>query len=165
MDRVFKLPATTFIGRPDESALPLREILSRLEAAYCGHIGVEFMFINSLEQCNWIRRRFETPGVMDLDSDAKRLLLARLARATGSALSLSLSLSLFHLQSSTLTSLSKVFVVFFKFFFDRVLSRFFISSPFVDEPKTTRGFLLGFTAFSGFYWMFGGFRYVLLGLT
>ena len=83
MDRVFKLPATTFIGKPNERSLPLREILSRLEAAYCRHIGVEFMFINSLEQCNWIRQRFETPGIMDLDHDSKRLLLARMARATG----------------------------------------------------------------------------------
>ena len=83
MERVFKLPATTFIGRPNETALPLKEILNRLEQAYCRHIGVEFMFINSLEQCNWIRKRFETPGIMDLDSDGKRLLLARLARATG----------------------------------------------------------------------------------
>ena len=83
MDRVFKLPVTTFIGRPNETALPLREIIARLEGAYCRHIGVEFMFINSLEQCNWIRKKFETPGVMDLDHDAKRLLLARMARATG----------------------------------------------------------------------------------
>ncbi|XP_059351590.1 2-oxoglutarate dehydrogenase complex component E1-like isoform X3 [Daphnia carinata] len=83
MDRVFKLPATTYIGKPDERALPLREILSRLEAAYCRHIGVEFMFINSLEQCNWIRKRFETPGAMSLDAEGKRLLLARVTRAAG----------------------------------------------------------------------------------
>lgn len=56
MDRIFKLPSTTFIGGKEKS-LPLREILKRLEAAYCGHIGVEFMFINSLEQCNWIRQK------------------------------------------------------------------------------------------------------------
>ncbi|XP_046646434.1 2-oxoglutarate dehydrogenase, mitochondrial-like [Daphnia pulicaria] len=83
MDRIFKLPATTYIGKPDERALPLREILSRLEAAYCRHIGVEFMFINSLEQCNWIRKRFETPGAMSLDAEGKRLLLARVTRAAG----------------------------------------------------------------------------------
>jgi len=54
MERVFKLPATTFIGGNDRS-LTLREILRRLEDAYCRSIGVEFMYINSLEQCNWIR--------------------------------------------------------------------------------------------------------------
>ncbi|XP_051174483.1 2-oxoglutarate dehydrogenase complex component E1 isoform X3 [Leptopilina boulardi] len=82
MDRVFKLPSTTFIGGKEKS-LPLREILKRLESTYCGHIGVEFMFINSLEQCNWIRQKMETPGVMEITNDEKRLILARLTRATG----------------------------------------------------------------------------------
>nr|XP_033325723.1 2-oxoglutarate dehydrogenase, mitochondrial isoform X5 [Megalopta genalis] len=82
MDRIFKLPSTTFIGGKDKS-LPLREILSRLENAYCGHIGVEFMFINSLEQCNWIRQKMETPGIMEMTNDERRLILARLTRATG----------------------------------------------------------------------------------
>ncbi|XP_043268323.1 2-oxoglutarate dehydrogenase, mitochondrial isoform X7 [Venturia canescens] len=82
MDRVFKLPSTTFIGGKEKS-LPLREILKRLENAYCGHIGVEFMFINSLEQCNWIRQKMETPNIMDVTNDEKRLILARLTRATG----------------------------------------------------------------------------------
>ncbi|XP_072376948.1 2-oxoglutarate dehydrogenase complex component E1 isoform X3 [Diabrotica undecimpunctata] len=82
MDRVFKLPSTTFIGGKEKS-LPLREILRRLELTYCRHIGVEFMFINSLEQCNWIRQRLETPGVTDLTPEKKRLILARLTRAHG----------------------------------------------------------------------------------
>uniref|UniRef100_T1JD00 2-oxoglutarate dehydrogenase complex component E1 n=1 Tax=Strigamia maritima TaxID=126957 RepID=T1JD00_STRMM len=82
MDRVFKLPGTTFIGGGD-NALSLREILNRLEEAYCRHIGVEFMFINSLEQLNWIRKKFETPGVMQLTKEQKRLLMARLVRSTG----------------------------------------------------------------------------------
>ncbi|XP_052567068.1 2-oxoglutarate dehydrogenase complex component E1 isoform X2 [Culex pipiens pallens] len=82
MDRTFKLPSTTFIGGK-EKFLPLREILSRLEKAYCNKIGVEFMFINSLEQCNWIRERFETPNIMNYSNEEKRLILARLTRATG----------------------------------------------------------------------------------
>ncbi|XP_018915993.1 2-oxoglutarate dehydrogenase complex component E1 isoform X2 [Bemisia tabaci] len=82
MDRVFKLPSTTFIGGK-EQALSLREILKRLESAYCRHIGAEFMFINSLEQCNWIRQKLETPGIMEMDNNQKRLVLARLTRATG----------------------------------------------------------------------------------
>lgn len=81
MDRTFKLPSTTFIGGK-EKALTLREILKRLENAYCRHIGAEFMFINSLEQCNWIRQRLETPGIMEVDASTKRLILARLTRAT-----------------------------------------------------------------------------------
>lgn len=82
MDRTFKLPSTTFIGGK-EKLLPLREILRRLEQTYCRHIGVEFMFINSLEQCNWIRQKLETPGCMEIDTNEKRLILARLTRAIG----------------------------------------------------------------------------------
>ncbi|KAH7638297.1 2-oxoglutarate dehydrogenase [Dermatophagoides farinae] len=80
MDRLFKLPNTTFIGG-DESVLPLREILRRLENVYCRHIGVEYMFINNLEQCQWIRQKFETPGIMDLNEEKKKTLLARLTRS------------------------------------------------------------------------------------
>ncbi|CAK1553530.1 unnamed protein product [Leptosia nina] len=82
MDRVFKLPSTTFIGEK-EKALPLREILNRLEQAYCNNIGIEFMFINSLEQCNWIRQRMEPPNVTKMSNDQKRLILARLSRSAG----------------------------------------------------------------------------------
>jgi 2-oxoglutarate dehydrogenase E1 component len=82
MDRMFKLPSTTFIGGKDKF-LPLREILNRLENAYCNKIGVEFMFINSLEQCNWIREKFERPNAISYSNEEKRLILARLTRATG----------------------------------------------------------------------------------
>jgi 2-oxoglutarate dehydrogenase E1 component len=78
---VFKLPNTTFIGG-SETSLTLRDILARLENVYCKHIGVEYMFINNLEQCQWIREKFETPNIMDLSRDQKRLLLARLTRST-----------------------------------------------------------------------------------
>lgn len=52
------------------------------QMAYCQHIGVEFMFINDLEQCQWIRQKFETPGVMQFTNEEKRTLLARLVRST-----------------------------------------------------------------------------------
>ncbi|KAG7218759.1 hypothetical protein INR49_007296 [Caranx melampygus] len=81
LDKVFRLPTTTFIGG-NESALPLREIIRRLEASYCQHIGVEFMFINDVEQCQWIRQKFETPGVMTFSPEEKRTLLARMIRST-----------------------------------------------------------------------------------
>ncbi|XP_077468619.1 2-oxoglutarate dehydrogenase-like, mitochondrial isoform X4 [Stigmatopora argus] len=81
LDRRFRLPHTTFIGG-GETTLPLREVIRRLEASYCGHVGVEFMFINNVEQCQWIRQKFETPGIMGFTSDEKRTLLARLIRST-----------------------------------------------------------------------------------
>ncbi|KAF2364758.1 2-oxoglutarate dehydrogenase E1 component [Trinorchestia longiramus] len=82
MSRSYKLPMSTYIGGK-ETSLPLSDIISRLENAYCGSIGVEFMFINSLEQCNWIRQKFESPGIMTMGKDEKRLLLARLTRSHG----------------------------------------------------------------------------------
>ncbi|XP_018606452.1 2-oxoglutarate dehydrogenase, mitochondrial isoform X5 [Scleropages formosus] len=81
LDKVFRLPTTTFIGG-NESALPLREIIRRLEMAYCQHIGVEFMFINDIDQCQWIRQKFEKPGVMQFTLEEKRTLLARMVRST-----------------------------------------------------------------------------------
>ncbi|XP_029624647.1 2-oxoglutarate dehydrogenase, mitochondrial isoform X1 [Salmo trutta] len=81
LDKVFRLPTTTFIGG-SESTLPLREIIQRLEMAYCQSIGVEFMFINDLEQCQWIRQKFERPGIMQFTLEEKRTLLARMVRST-----------------------------------------------------------------------------------
>ncbi|KAJ8400084.1 hypothetical protein AAFF_G00401230 [Aldrovandia affinis] len=81
LDKVFRLPTTTFIGG-SESALPLREIIRRLEMAYCQHIGVEFMFINDLDQCQWIRQKFEKPGLMQFTPEEKRTLLSRMVRST-----------------------------------------------------------------------------------
>ncbi|KAK2852628.1 hypothetical protein Q7C36_007829 [Tachysurus vachellii] len=81
LDKTFQLPSTTFIGG-QEAVLTLREIIRRLEASYCGHIGVEFMFINNIEQCQWIRQKFETPGIMKFTDREKRTLLARLVRST-----------------------------------------------------------------------------------
>ncbi|CAL1568021.1 unnamed protein product [Knipowitschia caucasica] len=81
LDKVFRLPTTTFIGG-GESSLPLREIIRRLELAYCQHIGVEFMFINDVEQCQWIRQKFETPDIMHFNAVEQRTLLGRMIRST-----------------------------------------------------------------------------------
>ena len=66
------------------SAVPnnCRAIALSLQEVYCRHIGVEFMFINNLDQTDWIRRKFETPGIMQFSSEDKRLILARLIRST-----------------------------------------------------------------------------------
>ncbi|KAJ8286387.1 hypothetical protein GJAV_G00038710 [Gymnothorax javanicus] len=81
LDKVFRLPTTTFIGG-NETALPLREIIRRLERVYCQHIGVEFMFIDDMEQCQWIREKFETPGVLHFSPEERRTLMARMVRST-----------------------------------------------------------------------------------
>ncbi|ESO98046.1 hypothetical protein LOTGIDRAFT_174449 [Lottia gigantea] len=79
LDKKFHLPRSTYIG-DGESQLTLREIRNRLENAYCGSIGVEYMFINNREQTDWIRRRFETRPV--LTEEDKETLLERLIRST-----------------------------------------------------------------------------------
>lgn len=48
------------------------------------------MFINDVEQCQWIRQKFETPGVMQFSTEEKRTLLARLVRSMRSVLSTTL---------------------------------------------------------------------------
>lgn len=40
------------------------------------------MFINDLDQCQWIRQKFESPGVMQFSLEEKRTLLARTVRST-----------------------------------------------------------------------------------
>jgi len=82
LDTVYQLPVTTFIGGK-ETSLPLREIISRLEKSYCGSIGAEYMHLNNLDEVNWIREKMETPGALALDEDDKKMLLARISRATG----------------------------------------------------------------------------------
>lgn len=81
LDRIFMLPPTTYIGG-NEQYLPLRQIIDRLQAIYCEHIGAEYMFINNLQQTDWIRKRLETPGITIMTSEEKRTMLARLVRST-----------------------------------------------------------------------------------
>ncbi|KAF7269918.1 hypothetical protein GWI33_017078 [Rhynchophorus ferrugineus] len=78
-NKPYILPPSTRIGDKQRS-LPLKEIIKRLELAYCRHIGIEYMHINNVEECNWIRERFEVPGVIKLSKHEKRSLLSRLAR-------------------------------------------------------------------------------------
>lgn len=81
LDREFRLPSTTYIGG-DAKALPLREIINRLESAYCNHIGCEYSFINDAVKVDWIKRKFETPNSLRFSEVERRLILARLIRAT-----------------------------------------------------------------------------------
>uniref|UniRef100_A0A8C2KZH9 2-oxoglutarate dehydrogenase complex component E1 n=1 Tax=Cyprinus carpio TaxID=7962 RepID=A0A8C2KZH9_CYPCA len=68
LDKVFRLPTTTFIGG-NESALPLREIIRRLEC---------FFFFSFALLCIF----FYLPGVMQFSLEEKRTLLARMVRST-----------------------------------------------------------------------------------
>jgi 2-oxoglutarate dehydrogenase E1 component len=79
LNREFRLPATTFIGG-DQQKLTLREILNRLNAVYSKTIGLEYMYINNFDKCNWIRQQFETPGAGVLSVEEKKRTLKRLIR-------------------------------------------------------------------------------------
>jgi len=80
LDKEFQLPPTTFIGNSAEK-MKLREIIERLNQVYCKTVGLEYMFLTSLKKTNWIRKRFEEQGVMDINDEEKRRLLARLIRS------------------------------------------------------------------------------------
>ncbi|XP_031567759.1 2-oxoglutarate dehydrogenase, mitochondrial-like [Actinia tenebrosa] len=83
LNKVFQLPNTTFIGGENIQAMTLGEIVNKLEDTYCNHIGLDFMFIPEKYKCDWIRKKFETPGMNALSKEEKRTLLARIVRSTG----------------------------------------------------------------------------------
>ena len=53
-----------------------------MESAYCNHIGCEYAFINDAVKVDWIKRKFETPDSLRFGEQERRLILARLIRAT-----------------------------------------------------------------------------------
>ena len=81
MDKVYTLPQNTNIGGKD-TKLPLREIIRRLEEVYCKHIGLEFLGIDNIHERQFLRQKMETPGVLNLSKEQKRLLLKRLIRTS-----------------------------------------------------------------------------------
>ncbi|XP_072050432.1 2-oxoglutarate dehydrogenase complex component E1-like isoform X2 [Amphiura filiformis] len=84
MERTFTLPRTTCIGG-DVDALPLKDIVKRLEEVYCNTMGIEYMHIVDRKQCDWIREKFEIPWPADqkygFTRMDKRLILERLLRS------------------------------------------------------------------------------------
>ena len=62
----------------------LRQIMDRLQATYCGHIGVEFMHIQEPDQKAWIQERIENiDNQTDFTETGKRFILQRLTAAEG----------------------------------------------------------------------------------
>lgn len=84
MNKHYVIPSSMcFITKPGEKALTIKEIIRRLELVYCSTIGAEFMYLDSLEKTNWIRKKLETPGIMIVPAEKKKLLLKRLVRSHG----------------------------------------------------------------------------------
>ncbi|CAA2981357.1 2-oxoglutarate dehydrogenase, mitochondrial [Olea europaea subsp. europaea] len=60
----------------------LKAILTRLEQAYCGRIGYEYMHIADREKCNWLRDKIETPTPTQYSRQRREVILDRLIWST-----------------------------------------------------------------------------------
>ncbi|XP_076657627.1 2-oxoglutarate dehydrogenase, mitochondrial [Halictus rubicundus] len=80
MDREFPLAPFTVIGGPKRS-LPLREILTRLNQVYCGHLGLEYTYIHDLTVLDWMRGKFEVPGAWELPAEHRKFIWLNIMRA------------------------------------------------------------------------------------
>lgn len=86
---IFSCFVSTFLSEQDKQPwkFNITQLSKRMhglnldQEVYCRHIGVEFMFINNLDQTDWIRRKFETPSIMQFSNEEKRLILARVIRS------------------------------------------------------------------------------------
>lgn len=60
----------------------LSEIVSKLKQTYCGHIGVEYMYINNREERHWIREYFESRlSTPKFSNDEKHYILKQITAA------------------------------------------------------------------------------------
>ncbi|KAI0498276.1 hypothetical protein KFK09_021517 [Dendrobium nobile] len=80
LDREFFLGVWRMAGFLSENRpiQTLREILNRLEQAYCGTIGYEYMHIPDREKCNWLRERIETVKPRGYSQERSEVILDRL---------------------------------------------------------------------------------------
>jgi len=60
----------------------LRSIINRLEQAYCGSVGYEYMHIADKEQCNWLRNKIETVKPRECNAERREVILDRLIWST-----------------------------------------------------------------------------------
>lgn len=60
LDKDFFLPPMILNGNV-AGRKTLREVLAQLKKIYCGNIGIEYMFIEGRDKCDWIRSRVEKP--------------------------------------------------------------------------------------------------------
>lgn len=84
LDREFFLGVWSMSGFLSENrpVQTLRAILTRLEQAYCGSIGYEYMHISDREKCNWLRDKIETPTKTEYGRERRVVMLDRLMWST-----------------------------------------------------------------------------------
>lgn len=83
LDKVFdcRVEGMTGFLSPELPPRPLRQIVQRLEEAYCSSIGIEYMHIGDRNVCNFIRQWIETPRKFTFSAEMKKKILARTARS------------------------------------------------------------------------------------
>jgi 2-oxoglutarate dehydrogenase E1 component len=84
LDREFFLGVWNMSGFLSENrpVQTLRSILTRLEQAYCGSIGYEYMHIPDRDKCNWLREKIETPATTQFSRERREVIFDRLAWST-----------------------------------------------------------------------------------
>ncbi|RID54331.1 hypothetical protein BRARA_G01661 [Brassica rapa] len=84
LDREFFLGVWQMSGFMSENrpVQTLRSILTRLQQAYCGSIGFEYMHIADRDKCNWLREKIETPTPWRYNRERREVILDRLAWST-----------------------------------------------------------------------------------
>jgi 2-oxoglutarate dehydrogenase E1 component len=79
LDRVVECPS--FKGC---ASAPIRELVARLRATYCGTLAVEYMDISDKEQRTWLQERMEpTLNKPQLSAEDRKHILSRLVAAEG----------------------------------------------------------------------------------
>ncbi|XP_057331261.1 2-oxoglutarate dehydrogenase, mitochondrial-like isoform X1 [Microplitis mediator] len=81
LDREHSLPNSLTVIGGTEKSLTLREILTRLNKIYCGHLGLEYTYIPDFEVLDWLRHKFEVPGAWELPADHRKYIWENLMRA------------------------------------------------------------------------------------
>lgn len=84
LDREFFLGVWRMSGFLSENrpVQTLRAILDRLEHAYCGTVGYEYMHIQDRDQCNWLREKIETQTPRKYSPQRQAVILDRLIWGT-----------------------------------------------------------------------------------
>ncbi|XP_048514874.1 2-oxoglutarate dehydrogenase complex component E1-like [Athalia rosae] len=80
MNKEFDLGKSTRIGG-GSSRLTLKEIIARLNSIYCGHIGLEYAYITDFRVLDWLRQKFETPGIMEIATERRKWIWKHVMKA------------------------------------------------------------------------------------
>jgi 2-oxoglutarate dehydrogenase E1 component len=61
----------------DMAGAKLRDILDRLQQLYCGHVGIEYTYINNNDTFEWVKKQYEAMITATLSTDQKRRILEK----------------------------------------------------------------------------------------